>query len=54
MLNNKVMFTQINDTHPNGGSPECLHGEGDKGGDGVCHCEVEHQVVDIGPISAIR
>ena len=49
LLNNTACFTQISATHPNGGSPDCLHGEGDEGGDGVCHGEVEHKVVNISP-----
>ena len=38
-------------SHPDGGSPDCLHGDGDEAGDGVCHGQMEHQEVDVGAAS---
>ena len=52
----KLSFKQLLQTrllrltaHPNRGSPDGLHGQGDEAGDGVRQGEVEHQVVNIGP-----
>ena len=38
-------------SHPNGGSPDSLHGDGDEAGDGVCQGQVKHQEVDVGAAS---
>ena len=38
-------------SHPDGGSPDGLHGDGDEAGDGVCHGQMEHQEVDVGAAS---
>ena len=37
----------VSESHPNGGSPDCLHGDGDEAGDGVCQGQMEHQEVDV-------
>ena len=38
-------------SHPNCGFPDCLHGDGDEAGDGVCKGQVKHQEVDVGAAS---
>lgn len=36
-----------NFSHPDGGSPDSLHGHGDEAGDGVSQCQVKHKKVDV-------
>ena len=41
----KTVFVSV--SHPDGGSPDGLHGDGDEAGDGVCQGQMEHQEVDV-------
>ena len=41
-------------TDPYGGPPGCLHGEGDEGGDGVRHGQMEYKIVNIRPAPGCR
>ena len=38
-------------SHPDGGSPDSLHGHGDEAGDSVGQCQVKHKVVDVSAAS---
>ena len=46
------VIAYLSSAHPDGGSPDSLHGQGDVAGDGVRYGQVEHQEVNICPAPA--
>ena len=45
------VIAYLSSAHPDGGSPEGLHGQGDEAGDGVSQGQMKHQKVDVGATS---
>ena len=45
------VIAYLSSAHPDGGSPEGLHGQGDEAGDGVSQGQMKHKKVDVGATS---